>query len=81
MLLDVRSFEIYPKNKEYFFISESFALNWYIFIELTNKKLLLPLLWKLKQDFLFGLDFLIEYSTSVLSVVWSNPCVGPLLRI
>ena len=41
MLLAEKSPEIFPKHKEYFAISESFALNWYIFVVLTNKKLLL----------------------------------------
>ena len=38
--------EIFPKHKEFFFISETFALNLFIFVankKLTNKKLLLPL--------------------------------------
>ena len=43
MLLAEKSLEIFPKQKEYFFIAETFALNWYIFAALTNKKLLLPL--------------------------------------
>ena len=43
MLLAVKSLEIFPKHNSYGFISESFALNWYTFVALTNKKLLLPL--------------------------------------
>ena len=43
MLLAEKSFEVFPKRKEYIFISESFALNSYIFVALTSKKLLLPL--------------------------------------
>ena len=43
MLLDEKSPEIFPKPKECFFISESFALNQYIFEALKNKKLLVPL--------------------------------------
>ena len=43
MLLAVKSFEIFPKPNLYDFIWESLALNWYIFVALTNKKLLLPL--------------------------------------
>ena len=43
MLLAVKSLEIFPKHNNYGFISESFALNWYTFVALTNKKLLLPL--------------------------------------
>ena len=33
--------EIFPKHNGYFFTSESFALIWYIFVELTDKNLLL----------------------------------------
>ena len=36
MLLDVKSFEILPKHNEYGFISESFTLNWYISVAVTN---------------------------------------------
>ena len=44
MLLAKKSPEILPKHKEYIFISESFALNCYIFVALiTNKNLLLSL--------------------------------------
>ena len=43
VLIDVQSFEIFPKHKEYFFISESFALKWCVIVALTNKKLLSPL--------------------------------------
>ena len=43
MLLAETSLEISPKHKEYFFILESSALNWYIFVALTNEKLLLQL--------------------------------------
>ena len=42
-LSDTKSFEILPKHNRYGFISESFALNWYIFIALANKKLFLQL--------------------------------------
>ena len=41
--LIVKSFEVLPKHTVYGFISESFALNWYIFVVLTSKKLLVPL--------------------------------------
>ena len=41
MLSIVKSFEIFFKHNGYGFMSESFALNCYIFTELTNKKLLL----------------------------------------
>ena len=40
MLLAEKSPEIFPKHKRYFFISETFALNCYIFVALTNKKLM-----------------------------------------
>ena len=59
---------------------ESFALNWYVFVALTNKKLLL----------LFSVDLvqtlpddakLIGYFTSAVDVVASNPCVGSSPRI
>ena len=43
MLLSVKSFKILPEDNAFGFISESFALNRYIFVALTNKKLLLPL--------------------------------------
>ena len=36
-------FQILPKHNEYDYISESFALNWYIFTSLTYKNLLVPL--------------------------------------
>ena len=31
-----KSPEIFSKHKGYYFISESFAFNWYIFVALTN---------------------------------------------
>ena len=43
MLLADQSPEIFPKHNKYLPISEFFALNWYIFVALTNKKLLLQL--------------------------------------
>ena len=39
----MRSYEIYLKHNIYGFISESFALNFCIFVVLTDEKLLLPL--------------------------------------
>ena len=81
MLLTQKSPEIFPKHKGYFLISESFALNRYIFVALTNKKLLRPLSWRLKQSFLFDLEKLIEYCASAANVVSSNPCVRPIPRI
>ena len=46
MLLAEKSPEIFPKHKGYIyiFISESFALNWYIFVALTNKKNVAPII-------------------------------------
>ena len=41
--LVTRLLVFHPKHNEQFFISESFALNWYIFVALTIKRLLLPL--------------------------------------
>lgn len=40
-LLTVKSLEILPKDSQYGFIFEPFALNQYIFVALINKKLLL----------------------------------------
>ena len=79
MLLTAKPFETFPKHNIYGFMSEIFALNWYIFGHL-QKKLLLPLKCRLKQKCLFSLEKLIEYSTSAVIVVSSNPCVGPLPR-
>ena len=53
MLLDKKAPEIFPKHKGCFFILEFFAFKQYIFVPLTNKKLLLSLQWRLKQNFLF----------------------------
>ena len=39
----IKSFETLPSHNKYDFMSESFALERYIFIPLTYKKLLLPL--------------------------------------
>ena len=44
MLTAVKSFEIFPRQNGYFFISESFALNSYIFVALTNKKTVAPII-------------------------------------
>ena len=38
MLIDMKSFEYFPKCKGYYFILELFALNSHIFLALTNKK-------------------------------------------
>ena len=61
--------------------SKSLGLKWYIFLALTNKKLLLPIQWKLKQIFLLVLEKLNEYLASPVYVVSSNTCIGPLPRI
>ena len=63
------------------FISESFALNCYIFVALTIKKMLLILQCKLKQSFLFVPEELIEYRAFAFNAVLSNLCVCPLPRI
>ena len=79
MLIAVKSFEIFPKHKLYFF-SESFALNWYIFVALSNKKSLLPLKCKFLKNVLFDWIKLIGYLVSAVNVVSTNPCVGPSTR-
>ena len=43
MLSTGKSFEILPKHNGCGFVSESYALNWYIFTPLSYKILLLPL--------------------------------------
>ena len=63
------------------FISEYFALNWYIFVALKNKKLLLPLYCRLNVNLSPDCVKLIEYIASAVNVVSSNPYVGPLPRI
>ena len=82
MLLAVRPFEMIPKHKEYFFTSDSFALNWHIFVALANKKLLLPLQCRLKHYFVPGLIKVIEYWVPAVNV-WFNPCVStlPIIKI
>ena len=44
MLLAEKFHEIFPKQKTYFFISESFTLNWHMFVELRNKETLAPMI-------------------------------------
>ena len=80
MLIAVKSLEIFPKLNEYGFISEFFALNWYSFLALMNKKLLLTLQWRLKQNFLCDFEKFIENSASAAIAVSSNPCFWPLPR-
>ena len=50
ILLIVNSFETLPKNSAWSFISECFALSWYTFVALTNKKLLLLLQCRLNAN-------------------------------
>ena len=68
--------EILPKHNGYGFVSEFFALNWYVFVELTNKKLL-PSLY---STIFCGLEKLIEYFNSTVMAVSSNPSAGTLLK-
>ena len=68
----VKLFEVLPKRNGYFFVSESFALNGYIFVASTNKKDL---------DNLFDCVKLMGYLASAVNVVSSNPRVGSLPRI
>ena len=73
MLLAVKSFEIFPKHNGYGFVSEPYALNWYISVALTNKKLL-------QKDRCY-LEKLVEYFGSLVIVVsFINLCVGPFPR-
>ena len=65
-----------PKNSIYGFISESFAFNWCIFITLTNKKLLLPLLCELSTNLFSDSVKLIQCLASAVIAVSFNLCVG-----
>ena len=47
---------------------------------LTNKKLLLPLQWRIKQNFICDFEKLINYLASSLIIVWFNSCVDPSPR-
>ena len=52
MLRAMKSFEIFPKHKGYFLkILESFALNWYIFVESTSKKTVAPIIMQTLTKF------------------------------
>ena len=42
---------------------------------------MLPLKWRFKQNFLYDLEKLQEYSAAAVNVVWSNSRVRPLTRI
>ena len=75
MLSIVKIFEILPKYNGCGFICESFALNWYIFTVLINKKLLLPLKCSLNTNFLLDCVKLIEYLASAAILVSSDPHV------
>ena len=81
MLSIVKSFKILFKQNGYSFISEFFALNGYIFVKLTNKKLSLPLYSRLNTNLISHSVKLIEHIASALVVVLSNPYVGPRTRI
>ena len=72
ILLTVTFFKILPKHSVKFFISELFALNSYIFLALTNKKLLLPLCCRLNTNLFLGCSKLIGYLASAVNVVSSN---------
>ena len=76
MLLVEKPPGISPKHRWYFFIPEYFALNRYLFVALTNKKLCLQLQCRLEQNISFDLEKLIEYWASAVNVVSSNLCVG-----
>ena len=78
ILLIIKSFGHYRNTV---FISEYFALNWYIFVALKNKKLLLPLYCRLNVNLSPDCVKLIEYIASAVNVVSSNPYAGPLPRI
>ena len=77
----VKSFETLPKHNGYFFIFESFALNWHIFVVVMNKKLLLLLQCRLYTNLSFDFEKLIRYLASTVTVVPSNPCIALLPRI
>ena len=74
-------FEILPEHNKYGFISESFALNWYIFTALTNKKLLLQLSCRLNTNLFLDSVKLVEYLALAVIVVLSKFCVGPSTRL
>ena len=59
---------MFPKHNGYDFISESFAFDRYIFVTLTKKTV----------TSICDLEKLTKYLASVVSVVSSNPCAGPL---
>ena len=63
-------------HHEYGFISESFGLNWYIFVAFTNIKTQVSIIMKIQINDL-NLKKLAEYLNSTVIVVSSNPVVGP----
>ena len=70
--------EIFFKHNKCDFISESFALNWYIFVALTHK-----IYWfHCNEDlkWMFFLNLLVEYLPSTVINVSSNSWVGSLPR-
>ena len=77
----VKSFETFPEHNRYFSISESFVLNWYIFVALTIKKLSFPLQWRLNTNLFPDYVKLVGYWASAFIVVSSNYCVGPSPKI
>ena len=44
MLLIPKSFQTFPKQSEYGFISETFVLNSCVFVSLTNKKMVISII-------------------------------------
>ena len=76
MLLNVKFCEIFPERNECGLISESFILNWYIFVALTNKKLLFPLkcrlkkksFWSCKINIIFSFYFIVVHVILVLDL-------------
>ena len=63
------------------FISDFFALNGYIFVTLTNKKLLLSLKCRPNKNLFLGCVKLIGYLASAVNWVSSNLYVGPSPKI
>ena len=57
----------------YNLLFQSFALNWYVFVVLTNKKLLLPLWYRRNTNLLFDCAKLIQDIFFLVNVVSSNP--------
>ena len=70
----VKVFEILPKHNGYVFISKTFALMWYIFGALRNKKLLLFLQHRIETNLIPDCK-INKILAPVLNVVSSNACV------